>query len=325
MKLPVKNKKILKILEWLFSFFYSIFYFFIKQVYVKKNVDNRKCKYYFSVCSIFKNEAPFLREFIEYHRLIGVEHMYLYNNNSSDNYLDVLDEYINDGFVSLIDWEKNYAQCEAYQHCYDNFRKETFWLAFIDIDEFIVPHIEIDIKMFMKRFEYFPALNLFWKMFGTGGLIERDNSKLLIEQFTVSWKNLDGIGKCILNTAECFLFPDISVHRSVGRAIVAGKLIKVPPVTEWKNFLFLPQIYEAPKKNTIQLNHYWSKSFNDYAYKMSKGSAACIANVKIRQKADFFYLHEFRNVSEDRVIFRFLMKLKIRILGIGDILIKYER
>ena len=42
-------------------------------------------KYYFSICAIFKDESLSIKEWIEYHKLIGVEHFYLYNNNSTDS------------------------------------------------------------------------------------------------------------------------------------------------------------------------------------------------------------------------------------------------
>ena len=56
--------------------------------------DKRKMKYQVSLCLIFKNEAPFLKEWLDYHLTIGVSHFYLYNNNSDDNYLDVIKPYI---------------------------------------------------------------------------------------------------------------------------------------------------------------------------------------------------------------------------------------
>ena len=62
-------------------------------------------KYKFAICSMFKNEAKFLKEWIEFHRLIGAEHFYLYNNESTDNYLEVLKPYIDKNIVELIDWE----------------------------------------------------------------------------------------------------------------------------------------------------------------------------------------------------------------------------
>ncbi|WP_369598480.1 glycosyltransferase family 2 protein, partial [uncultured Muribaculum sp.] len=39
-----------------------------------------------SLCLIFKDEEPYLKEWIDYHILIGVDHFYLYNNNSSDRF-----------------------------------------------------------------------------------------------------------------------------------------------------------------------------------------------------------------------------------------------
>ena len=44
--------------------------------------------YDLSVCAIFKDEASYLKEWIEYHKLVGVQHFYLYENeNESDDFL----------------------------------------------------------------------------------------------------------------------------------------------------------------------------------------------------------------------------------------------
>src|SRR4051812_43400023 len=61
-------------------------------------------KYKLVACAIFQNETFFLREWIEYHRIVGVEHFYLYNNLSTDNYLEILQPYIAEGIVELFDW-----------------------------------------------------------------------------------------------------------------------------------------------------------------------------------------------------------------------------
>ncbi len=39
-----------------------------------------------SIISLFRDEAPYLKEWIEFHRLIGVDQFHLVNNNSTDNY-----------------------------------------------------------------------------------------------------------------------------------------------------------------------------------------------------------------------------------------------
>ncbi|MDR0485482.1 MAG: glycosyltransferase family 2 protein, partial [Elusimicrobiota bacterium] len=56
--------------------------------------DNGKFPQYLSVLAIAKNEAPYLKEWIEYHRALGVEKFYIYDNNSSDNTFEILKPYI---------------------------------------------------------------------------------------------------------------------------------------------------------------------------------------------------------------------------------------
>ncbi|WP_281510165.1 glycosyltransferase family 92 protein [Muribaculum gordoncarteri] len=41
---------------------------------------NSDARYMFAICAIFRNEARYMREWIEYHLLIGVDHIFLYNN-----------------------------------------------------------------------------------------------------------------------------------------------------------------------------------------------------------------------------------------------------
>ena len=55
------------------------------------------------ICAIFKNEARYLKEWVEYHRMVGVEHFYLYNNDSTDNYKEELKYYLDNNIVTLTD------------------------------------------------------------------------------------------------------------------------------------------------------------------------------------------------------------------------------
>ena len=71
----------------------------------QKNWKGKPYKYQLALCAIFKNEAPYLKEWIEFHKLVGVEHFYLYNNESDDNYLEVLKPYLETNQVDLIDWK----------------------------------------------------------------------------------------------------------------------------------------------------------------------------------------------------------------------------
>src|SRR6476646_7565853 len=104
-------------------------------------------KYELSICAIFQGEAAYLKVWIEFHRLMGVEHFYLYNHRSQDHYKEVLKPYIAAGLVELIDKPKvanrikvfNRLQCKCYTECLRQARGICKWVAFIDIDEYLFP------------------------------------------------------------------------------------------------------------------------------------------------------------------------------------------
>src|SRR3954454_18594231 len=72
---------------------------------------------YLSICAIYRDEAPYLREWIEFHGLGGVERFFLYDNLSEDDHLSALAPYLEDGTVVLREWPAFPGQLEAYAHC----------------------------------------------------------------------------------------------------------------------------------------------------------------------------------------------------------------
>ena len=57
-----------------------------------------------ALCTIFQDEARYLREWIEFHRLQGVEHFFLYDNRSHDEPGRVLKPWLDAGVVTLRQW-----------------------------------------------------------------------------------------------------------------------------------------------------------------------------------------------------------------------------
>lgn len=304
----IKNRFCLSVMEHILNVPYSFLY-----LYIRPNVRRTLAlkKYYFSVCCIFKDEAPYLKEWIEYNKVIGVDHIYMYNNNSTDDYNTIITQYVEEGYVTFVDWPKLHDQMGAYEHCYENHKTETDWLSFFDIDEFLCPLKETNVKDFLKRYEGYPALMIYWLIFGTNGKIKADLNKLVTERFTCSWNHLDGTGKMILSTSNKYTPTHIYHHHIYCKYRLPGFDLKIPMITEHKKFVFFPQIYKAPKKNTIQLNHYWSKSYDEFMSKIAKGDVARAENEEIRKKSQFFYNHEQGNKVENKSIFRFMIKLKL--------------
>ncbi len=164
-----------------------------------------------AICAIFKNEAPWLKEWIAYHaNVLGVSHFYLYNDKSEDNYLEVLEPYIEVGLVEVIDWDSSDpahilpggnpgdgpwipAQIGAYNECLKTraLGKEQ-WVAMIDIDEFIVPAKGVpSFYALLKQAEKSNkgSVSLKWHIFGTSNVKELGEKELLTERLT--WRARD--------------------------------------------------------------------------------------------------------------------------------------
>ena len=285
--------------------FYNAFIKLIVSVTKKRKVNK---KYGVSICAIFKNEAKYLREWLTYHILIGVDHFYLYNNNSDDNYLDVLKTFMEEGRVTLIQWEKNQAQMEAYRHCIKEFSYESNWIGFIDIDEFIVPKKQYkglkDILLNLKQ----PSLLIYWRMFGTSGNLVGEH-KPVIERFVVSWGKYVNIGKCFYNTAYKFNFNrNKSLHHQLETKI---GWFNIPPMNDEGNISKWEIDRYSCNNSVIQLNHYFTKSFQEYGEKCAKGDVYFKINP---HDEEYFYLHEMKCDSVDYSAYKYLIKLK-RILN----------
>lgn len=154
-------------------------------------------QYFLCVCAIFKDEAPYFKEWIEYYKMLGVEHFRLYNNDSTDNYLEILEPYIQQGDVTLIDWPSNPAQLganyewvwttqlPALSDAISHFNGVSKWLAVIDLDEYILPFHHSNLISFLEEYEYAAGVVINWHNFGTSNLHDIPSNKLMIETLTL--------------------------------------------------------------------------------------------------------------------------------------------
>ena len=305
-----------RILKKLYNFFVTCFYNlvfpFVLQL-VNSNVFRTK-KYTISLCAIFKDEAPFLKEWIEFHKIVGVEHFYLYNNDSSDDFREVIQPYIELGIVTIIEWPYPQAQMKAYKHFYENFRDETSWVSFLDIDEFFCPKYADTLEEWLESYKKYPVVLIYWMMFGTSGKLQHDYDSLVIEQYNISWDYLYHVGKCLINTNyDIVSLDNAAVHHSPWVKVTLGPInFKIPPVNQFGYFVPKDLFWGPTKeleKSTIQINHYWSKAWNIYDNKRKKSDVFFKENPK--KKLDYFYFHERENRTSNRMIYRFLMKLKL--------------
>lgn len=280
-------------------------------------VETVEKKYKVSICAIFKNEALYLKEWIEFNHIAGIEHFYLYNNNSEDDYLTVLEPYIAKGLVTLTQWPKNQAQMECYNHCIKNYKNETNWIGFIDIDEFIVPLKEDNIYDLLKPFENKRgAVKIYWRMFGTSGRLKRNVNSLVTEDFMVCWPKYYIVGKCFYNTN--FDYSSESKRNQTLHHMFWARYkgIDIPPVNIFDKVCLNEVDKIKAGMHTIQINHYFTKSYEEYRMKRTKGDVYFKINP---HDEEYFYLHENENTSVDYSAYKYLIKLKNRMVDELDL------
>jgi hypothetical protein len=204
--------------------------------------------YDYVICAIFQNEARFMKEWIEFHKLIGFQHFYLYNNLSKDNYLEVLEPYIERGEVDLIDWTMvqqhgagDYKwQHAAYNDALQKIKGIAKWAAFIDLDEYIVP-VQVDqISDILKPYEadeHIAGVLAKWNMFGHSDVECIPNNGLLTEQLT--------------------LFNPNDVQTRYTKTIVRPERVRPYSIMHLINCA--PGFHAKHlEKDTLVINHYWT-------------------------------------------------------------------
>lgn len=268
-------------------------------------------QYNVSICAIFKDEGPYLREWIEFHRIVGVEHFYLYNNKSSDNYDEILAPYIEEGLVEVKNWPRPQSQMAAYQDFMENKAYETKWVGFIDIDEYVIPNKVDDIYDFLKGFENRTAVIIYWKYMGSSGLVSRDTQGLITEDFVIGWPKYADIGKVFFNTRFDYV-PEYRKNRYMHYMWGGTKGIMFPPVNLFQKIC--PQAYYNAVHTDdfpIQINHYVIKSYQEYVDKKSKRGGGVHAKEQGFHDLRYFYEHDEKCQAADYHAYKYLIRLKL--------------
>lgn len=292
--------------------------------------------HYLVVGAIFRDEAPFLAEWLSFHRIVGVDHFYLYDNGSSDHPEAVLAPFLKEGCVTLRYWPVPFherAQVKAYADCLNRVRGETRWLACIDIDEFLFSPESVRLDTVLKEFEGHPGVVVRWQVYGSSGE-EQASDRPVIARFArrapTHWIRNRRV-KSIVDPSLAVeaLNPHHFVYRNEALAVTERK----EPVRVTRKRLFkrrLRPLYSLLGPATLyfdpfggrrisnrsiscellRINHYPVKSREEFLRK------AQLKKEKRRyDRFDYFTYHD-RNEVFDPILWRYLPALAER--GIGD-------
>lgn len=222
--------------------------------------------YELAICGIFHNDAKYLEEWIDFHVKQGVEHFYLYNHFSTDNYLKVLEPY--GSLITLTDWPyayDNYAdwlaiQCRAYTDCVKRYRNQNNWVAFLDTDEFLFSTDFRSLPTVLEEYKDYGAVSVHWACYGTSQTSVPEGEGLL--EHLVMRGPLNFIYNEMFKTiAQVKYVSGLSnPHTCImkrGHIIVDENKVDTHKSSVSKNISF----------DKLRINHYWSRDL-DYFYQV---------------------------------------------------------
>ena len=191
--------------------------------------------YFLSVLSIFKNETMNLKVWIEHYLWQGVDHFYLIDNGSTDNPLQILQEYINNGIVTYYYKPEKYLQVEHYRWVFDyeNMKTKTYWLAVCDLDEFFYG-VDQKLKTKIQTLNNYDLINVNWLVYGNSGIEKHPQDIRTV--FMHRFPNIDPVNTkyifkplAIKNSSQIWVhwlhYPNTSIPIKTGNRVRTANLL----------------------------------------------------------------------------------------------------
>lgn len=225
-----------------------------------------------SAVAILKNEASYLEEWLCHHLAVGVEHFFLYDNGSTDDYQGLIAPYVNHGIVTTVFFPMRGGQRDAYNHALRHFGGSSAWMAFFDIDEFLVPVDDEPVPDILERFPDAEQVLVCRRELCFGGHRERPDG-LLTEEYRIVSENVPRLG---MYTAQ-----------GLARASILAKAIVRPPGVHRVGVHAVTTVHgrtvdtlgrpavegrppEDPTYAQLLINHYYTKSWAEFQVKLAR-------------------------------------------------------
>lgn len=243
-----------------------------------------------AVVGIVKNEGKFIEEWIEYYLLSGVDKIILFDNESTDQTADIINEY-GGGTVDYHYIPGSIRQLDAYNIALRMYGKQYRYMAFLDCDEFMYGgkslYDTID-ELFQKHTDM-GGLGVNWLHFGSAGHETHPDSSV-IENY--QWRaEEDFYYNYVIKTVAvstrvlAFASPHYPIYRrgyagydELGRKTIATRTKTVS--TQY-----------------IRINHYFTKSKEDWVEKVKKGRA----DIPKPREMSRFEQYDRNEVFDDRL------------------------
>jgi SAM-dependent methyltransferase len=249
-------------------------------------------------------EAPYLLEWIAYHRVLGVHNFYLGDNGGDDGTTELLQKLHRSGIVVRADWlGQKYFHLAFLRQAIEYASPHAGGLFLIDVDEFLRPTDGatsiVDLAQSWIADDSIGAVAINWALYGSSGHGDAGQG-LVIERFTRRAVQDFSVNKHV----KSFVRPDrcagpsgtphaVTLHR--GRYVdTSGEEVR------WDQAVAQSGISASVVWNRIRIDHFVLKSRAEFERKQLRGSAASPVTEEHRSNANYFGQHD-RNEVDDPV------------------------
>ncbi|MFC0266583.1 glycosyltransferase family 2 protein [Kushneria aurantia] len=224
-----------------------------------------------ALVAIAKDEAKSLPEWIAHHLYLGFDDIIVYDNESTDNSEKILEKLGEALPVTRNPWnnrEIRSPQLTAYNHFRLLHASQYDWVAFFDLDEFLVVRNGASLKTVLSQYpDSVAAVGVNWLTLGSSGQAGSDYERVTE---TFRW----GPKRSFRNNAhiKTIMRPPkvkrVDIHHC---DVISGDYIH--PNGEPLEFPSKPGITQKIEHSVLQLNHYQVKSLEEFEAKIKKGLA----------------------------------------------------
>ena len=240
----------------------------------------------YSVAMIVKNEARYLRELILFYLATGADRIYLYDNDSTDDLMDVIAPFLEKGQVIYRKWPGRSVQTAAYRDAVRRTRRRTRWLALIDADEFLFSP-KGSMPEQLKDYEAFPGVGVNWLMYGPNGHKTRPEG-LVMDNYTSTIKDYGRPVNCHTKSIVhpksvlCINNPHYALYKKGRYAVNERK----EPIDNFSSFSEQAgRVFTMVNQRTVfRVNHYSTRSLEDLRIKCERGYADGSANAVFEEQ-----------------------------------------
>ena len=254
------------------------------------------------ICTIGKKENLYVREYVNYYKNLGVDKIFIYDNNdkNDENFDLILKDFIDTGFVEIINIRGVLApQVKAFEDCRKKNYKKYDWMMFFDIDEYIFlrNYSKVTDYLNQKIFEKCQKIQLNWYVHTDNNLIYYDN-RSLIERFPE--KKYESNGKKLggSNLIKSILKGRINV-KLTNIHTIDDKLVGCDGFGRIKNIKGIKT--DKPDHYYYYIDHYWSKSTEEFVNKLMKGDVIYGYNNKNNNLKRIKIYFTYNNITEERI------------------------